>query len=303
MIKPGVVKIFKAIIKVLGWTLTILLTLLIIIILSIRTPYVQSKLVGEAEGFLETKLSTKVTIGGAYLNFPKSIELSSLYLEDLKGDTLLYFNSLEVDTDLWALLDNEIQINSLYLEHTVGKISRDSLTKEFNYLFIIDAFASPDTAQQTTGKPWTFNIHDINLSTIRFSMNDEVAGTKLNASLKDLEVNVDNLNLENPSLAIDNIDLVEANISYIQDQTKSNIDKNGPKENNTSIFDFSLNELNVSNSNFDYKTPGQNLSVKVSTLNLELDDMSLPEQRIAVNNLFLENSQIKISSTSSSDST
>lgn len=303
MIKPGAAKIFKAIIKVLGWTLTILLTLLIIIILSIRTPYVQSKLVGEAEGFLETKLSTKVTIGGAYLNFPKSIELSSLYLEDLKGDTLLHINSLEVDTDLWALLDNEIQIKSLDLKNTTGKINRDSLTKEFNYQFIIDAFSTTDTTPQTTGKPWTFNIHDINLSAIRFSMNDEVAGIKLNASLKDLEIDVDDLNLESPSLAIDNIDLVGANFSYIQNQIKSNIDKNEPKEDNASIFDFSLNELNISNSIFYYQTQGQCISGKVSTLNLELDDMNLPEQRIEVKNFLLENSQVRIASTSSSDST
>lgn len=303
MTKPGAVKRIKGIIKVLGWTLATLLTLLIIIILLIRTPYIQSKIVGEAQGFLEKKLTTKVTIGGAYLNFPKSIELSSFYLEDLKGDTLLYVYSLEVDTDLWALLDNEIQINSLDLKNTKVKISRDSLIKVFNYQFIIDAFATPDTTRQTTGNPWKFNIHDINLSAIYFAMNDEVAGLKLNASLKTLEVDVDDLNLENPSLAIDNIDLVGANVSYMQDRINPDIDKSRTKDDSPSIFDLSVNEVNISSSNFDYQTLDQSLSAEVSTLNIEVDDMNLPEQRINVKGFLLENSQIKIAVVSSSDST
>ena len=45
---------------------------------------------------LRDQLNTNLSVGGVYLNFPKSVEVSSLYLEDQKGDTLLYLGSLEI---------------------------------------------------------------------------------------------------------------------------------------------------------------------------------------------------------------
>lgn len=297
MIKPGTAKIFKGIIKGIAWVVVSLITLLIVVIILIRTPYVQNKLVGELEGFLEQKLNTKVSVGGAYLNFPKSVEISSLYLEDLKGDTLLYFNSLEVDTDLWALLDNKIQINSLDLNNAVGRINKDQTSKDFNYQFVIDAFASNDSASKPAGKPWQFNIHDVNLYSINFEIIDETAGTFLLASLKELEVDVEKLDLNRSSLKINSIDLSGSNLDY--SVTKPSNRTEVTPDSASNVFDIQLDKIAISKSRVNYKTLEQSLAANVGHLEVLLKQMSLSKEYIDIESLLLENSKVHFISSSS----
>ncbi|MTI38821.1 translocation/assembly module TamB domain-containing protein [Fulvivirga lutimaris] len=297
MVKPGVVKLFKTIMRILGWALVSLLSLLVLLIILIRTPYVQGKIVGEIEAFLEQKLNTKVSVGGAYLNFPKSLEISSLYLEDLKGDTLLYFNSLEVDTDLWALLDNKIQINALHLNRAVGKINKDKSSGNFNYQFIIDAFASNDSIAKPTSQPWQFDIHGINLHSINFEMIDEATGTSLLASLEELEVDIEKLDLDKPSLNINSVNLSGANIDYSLTESSNNTETTQDSSNNA--FDIQLGEIAILKSKVHYESLEQSLMANFGQLEILFEQISLPNQSIDVKSLLLENSQVNFSSFSS----
>ena len=68
--------------KVLGFILLWLFVILAAAILLIRLPMVQNKIVDRLQTYLQKTLQTKVTIGGAYIGFPKSIELEGLYLPD-----------------------------------------------------------------------------------------------------------------------------------------------------------------------------------------------------------------------------
>ena len=291
MIKPRTAKIFKGIIKGIAWAVVSLILLLIVLIILIRTPYVQNKLVGELEGLLEQKLDTKVSVGGAYLSFPKSLEISSFYIEDLKGDTLLYFNSLEVDTDLWALLDNKIQINSLDLNNAVGRINKDQTSKDFNYQFIIDAFASNDSVPKPAGKPWQFDLHDVNLYSINFKMVDQEAGTFLLASLKELEIEIDKLDLNKPSLDINSINMLGANLDYSVTNTSNSTETS--QSNTDNVFDIQLDKIAISTSKVNYKTMKQSLTANFGQLEILFEQLSLPNQSIDVENFLLENSQVK----------
>ncbi|MEM7109023.1 MAG: hypothetical protein AAF519_12415, partial [Bacteroidota bacterium] len=110
-------KFLRSLLKITAWILGIFIGLLLMVTLLVRIPAVQKRLVNEAEKILENKLNTQVDIGGLYVNFPTTIELAQFYIEDNAGDTLLAFDALDVDADLWALLNKTIEINSLELNN------------------------------------------------------------------------------------------------------------------------------------------------------------------------------------------
>lgn len=134
--------------RVVGWTLAILLGLVLILLLAIQTDYVQNIARKEIVAYLNKKLDTKIEIKGLHVDFPKTIVLDGVFIQDLQQDTLLSGRHIKVDIEMYGLLNNELNINELHLEGVTAKIKRQEPDVLFNYQFIIDAFASaePDTA-------------------------------------------------------------------------------------------------------------------------------------------------------------
>ncbi|MDR1682041.1 MAG: hypothetical protein LBS25_01425, partial [Candidatus Symbiothrix sp.] len=89
------------------------------------------------------------------------IRLSGIYVEDLRGDTLVYVENLSARFDLWRLKDKQLIINSIQLNDFVAKVAGDSANADFNFQFLIDAFAS-DTPD-TTSFVMQWQISDIQL--------------------------------------------------------------------------------------------------------------------------------------------
>src|SRR5688572_21731649 len=105
-------RILTKTLKVAGWVLSSIVFLLLIVIVVIQIPAIQQKITQKAVAFLEEKIGTEVEIESLYISFPKNIVLKGLYIEDQSKDTLLYAGKLSVNTDLWALARNEIQLNN-----------------------------------------------------------------------------------------------------------------------------------------------------------------------------------------------
>src|SRR5690349_1444826 len=97
--------------KIFGWIFLSLIALLLVLALVIQIPYVQHKLTAKAVGFLKDKIGTEVRLDHISLSFPKKVVLEGLYVEDQSTDTLLYAGRLAVNTDLWALTHNEIDLS------------------------------------------------------------------------------------------------------------------------------------------------------------------------------------------------
>src|SRR5690606_34162429 len=134
-------KILITSLKVIGWVCLSVIGLVVIIALAIQIPFIQNKLVQTAVNFVEEKIQTRVSLDRISLSIPKSIVLTGLYLEDQKQDTLLYAGELSVNTDLWALTKNRIQLNDVSLENLTAYVSRNESDSAFNFDYIIKAFA------------------------------------------------------------------------------------------------------------------------------------------------------------------
>jgi len=64
--------------------------LLAALILFIRSPWGQDIVVEKATNYVSSKTGTEVSIRRLFITFFGNIFLEDLYLEDTKGDTLLY---------------------------------------------------------------------------------------------------------------------------------------------------------------------------------------------------------------------
>ena len=106
--------ILNKILRVVGWILAILIGLILIFLLAIQTYYVQNIARKEIVSYLNKKLDTKIEVQGLHVDFPKTIVLDGVFIQDLKMDTLLFGRQIKVDIEMYALLNNVLNINVLH---------------------------------------------------------------------------------------------------------------------------------------------------------------------------------------------
>src|SRR5690606_27563506 len=96
----------------------------VLIALSLNVPVVQNFVKDKAITWLKKKTQTEVRLESVKIALPKDIVLNKFYIEDKKGDTLLYAQRLAVDISLFKLLDNTVEINNIELEKIRANVIR-----------------------------------------------------------------------------------------------------------------------------------------------------------------------------------
>ena len=126
--------------NVLSYILVSVVLLVFLVFLILQTPPGQNFVRGKVETYLQNKLHTKVLIGKLDINFPNSVVLKNVYIEDQTKDTLISGGQLKVDLNILKLLTNEVQIKEINLENITAKIKRVNQDTVFNFQFIVNAF-------------------------------------------------------------------------------------------------------------------------------------------------------------------
>ena len=284
------IKALKIFAKIIAWIVGIVLGILLLVFILIRVPFIQDKIAGAVEDYLEKTMETEVSVGGLYLNLPKYIELTDVYIEDQQGDSLAYFHSLEVNTDLLGLLNNHLEVSQFTLEDARARLYRGKNEQTFNYQFVIDAFTKPDTTSAPS-KPFTFDIGSIDIGPIRLFMHDSVTQSYIDASWQHLEVDVNSLDLDTMAVEIDQIALESAQFSFDQFST-GQTDSSTSESSTAAIPDIAVNELSINNSAIHFQTLDQLFEAKIGTLTAETDAMSLPETTVQLKSISLAQSDI-----------
>ncbi len=290
MKNPRVKRVSILILKIIGWTVAVVLSLLFIIILLVRIPSVQNKIVSKVEANIEKVLSTDISIDHVYINFPKSIEIQSFYIEDLEGDTLLYFKSIEIDADLWQLTNRKIELNTTDLNTVVGKIRRAENNDEFNFQYIIDAFATDTTKAQTKSKSWEFAIEDISVDSLDFSLKDDFTEMSLKAKWHELDIEINEFIPDQSKLDIGLIFIKGADLQYSMSGSSSK-DQDSDSI-STNPFNLIVGEIEIIQSGFQVETLSQKIEGSIGVLELETNEMSLNDGLIDFNKVLLSNSRV-----------
>ncbi|HEX8059676.1 MAG TPA: translocation/assembly module TamB domain-containing protein [Cyclobacteriaceae bacterium] len=231
-----------------------MIVLLIAAVLLVRIPSIQNKIAQKTISFLQDKIKTPVNLKRVVIDFPKTIVIEELYLEDQQKDTLLYAGRIGVDASMWELLHNKILLNKIEVGNTTGNISRTLPDSTFNFDYIVKAFTSHDTTQTDTtssGKPWTFAIEDIEFNDVRITYNDKTTPMRINAHVGSFNVDTDKIDLDSLKFSFNDVAIDKTNISYVTDSAQYHLsdillDASGVKYDSTNmeadIDEFSVHE-------------------------------------------------------------
>jgi hypothetical protein len=288
-------RIVVKILKIFGWIFFSIVFLLIAVALLIQLPPIQNKISQKAISILEKKIGTEVSLDKISISFPKTIVINGLYLEDQKKDTLLYMGRLAIDTDLWALTQNEIQLNDLMLENTKAYISRPEADSAYNFSYILKAFAGDSTAApDTVEQPgWKFSIEDIQLENIKAKYHDLLTGNIADLDLGLFEVSISEFNLDSMKIVVDEITLSNTRANVVQTK-QPEVTEEVAEEKQRITYDIGVAEITLENinANFQQQALGQTFRLDLGKSVLETDKIDLKSQSIDLDKFLLENTFI-----------
>ncbi len=275
-------KILLKTIKVTAWILVSVTALLLVVIALIQLPPVQDRITERVVSFLEEKLGTAVQVERLYISFPKRIVLESFYLEDQAGDTIAYVGKLEIDTDLWSLLDREVQLNDIALSRTTTFIKRNAKDSSFNFDYIVDAFAgdatpTPDTPEK---EDWTITLRELSLDDVSVAYDDALTGTYAAVDAGALETNLDVFELETLTFGVGKLDLTNTTATLVQAmeppaaEAETEPGEPGP---NLSFEEVNLHDVHL---RYSQQALAQDLQLDIGEISLDAEAIDLEKQMI-----------------------
>ncbi len=287
---------WKRILRILSSILLVLLFLFTVLVLVVRSPWGQDFIVSKATKFVSEKTKTKVEIEKLFITFGGSIDLRGLYLEDLKGDTLIYSQKIQVKIPIWPIITgNPISIDGLeWTGLRANVIQKDSI-EGFNYQFLIDAFASDSTTAKTKkdttrSKPLKISVGSIDFSDFKIIYDDAVTGMKANLNLGKLHLDGKNIDIEKMKFQVAELAIENTKVSYIQSKPSP------PSDTTESTLPYlSLDNLKLRNVTAHYESIPDiiNADINLDELELEVPKADLANQDIKVGKFILNNSTIQ----------
>ena len=203
--------------KVFLWIIASVIILVVLIALSLNIPSVQNFVKDRAITYLKKKTKTEVRLESIKIALPKDVVLNKFYIEDRKGDTLLYAEKLQVDISLFKLLKNTVEINNIELKNIRAHVKRIHPDTAFNFSFLVDAFMTEEKKPQAdTTAPLKFRIDKILFTDIGITYRDDVAGNNVKMYLGEFKTKIKNFDLAQQHYGIKTLSLKNTSLTYLQ---------------------------------------------------------------------------------------
>ncbi|GAP72292.1 hypothetical protein SAMD00024442_29_22 [Candidatus Symbiothrix dinenymphae] len=133
--------------RITGIVLIGVVLLFTIPIVLLHVPYIQQRIIHSVTAFLEYKIGSKVSVGYAKFTPFNFLVLEDIYLEDQRGDTLLYAGNFSSGFDFLPLLQGKFHFSSVYLSDFEVHLAQTE-DGTLNIQYIIDAFSSEKRVAQ-----------------------------------------------------------------------------------------------------------------------------------------------------------
>lgn len=283
--------ILKKILKGIAWALLVLFVLFVILVLVIRTPWAQQKIVNEVTTYVGKKVDTKFEIKRLFLTFRGNVQLEGLYLEDQTQDTLVYIKELEAGVSIIPLINGNISISRIDWDGLVANVTRDK-DSIFNFDFLIDAFAGEPKTDNTTAKSDStlpnIGVGPIDLANLHLKYRDEIIGLESKINLGKLKLRTKDLDLNTMEIKLRRLEL--SNVTGEVNQWLSPASNNEDEEpDNTPLPFISFNEINLRNISLQYRSKLDSIDTAIKLGNLQITDtkVNLNKQDIKVDDITL----------------
>ncbi|GGW24533.1 translocation/assembly module TamB domain-containing protein [Arenibacter certesii] len=279
--------------KIVGWLLLTLVLLVFLLLLFIRSPWGQNIIVNKAITYISEKTTTKVEIQRLFITFSGNAYIEGLYLEDKKGDTLLYSHSLEASVALAPLIKGDkIKVNSIDWDGVVANINRTEKSGTYNFDFLIDAFATDSTPSDTTSSSMPkLEIGPIALKDFKIAYLDEVDGLDAFLELGELHLKMNELDLDLMKFHITRAAISNTQISYTQNKTIGS----NPESSEASVMPVIIvDRFTIENTEANYTSISDRVEgkFKIGSFLLALPEANMGKKKITLQQLQLANSQV-----------
>jgi len=266
----------------------------ILLVLFVRSSWGQDIIVSKVTDYVSSKTNTEVTIDKLFIGFSGNIILKGLYLEDKAGDTLVYSKSLEANLPLRPVLfGNEINVKSVSWVGLKANITRKENTENFNFSFLVDAFATKDTlTPPEISEPMDVAIGTLDFTDFDLTYTDGFLGIESSLKLGKLRLDADETDLNTLRFELDGLSLTDTEIIFTQTKPSST-----ETDAEASPLPFiSVNELRLNNVTANYHSLPDSLlaQVAIGKLNLDLPKADLSKNTFEIDALSLENSIISL---------
>ena len=279
-------------------TLRVLLGILVflfLVILFVRSPFGQDIIVNNAVNYVSKKTGTKVALEKLFITFDGDLQLDGLYLEDTKGDTLVYSKSLEANIPLWKMIQGEgVGVDALDWDGLRANVIRKDSITGYNFQFLIDAFVSADTTSvttDTTSTPLNLVLGNLNFNNFDIVFDDAVAGIDSRFKIGKLKAQMETTNLEDMIFDASTIQLSDSNIKFIQkpvaiDTTTSEV----------ALPKLSFETIALNNVIAYYESQLDRLvaDINISEFSTESPIINLADSDFSLKNITLKNSKISL---------
>ena len=287
------------ILKILAKFFAGLFIFIILLLLFVRSPWGQDIIKNQLVKNISSKTNTEITLDKLFITFSGNIQLDGLYLEDKKGDTLVYSRSLEADIPIWPIIQGDaISIDNLDWEGLKANIIRKDSLQGFNYEFLMEAFAtdSTQTPQQSTQQDSTaapeINIGDLNFNDFNITFKDDVMGIDTQLSLGELILEFEKTDLEKMDFRAENASISNTEITYLQNKPFPEPENEEPAPMPYLVVEnFNLENVEV---NYNSIPDGIKANLDINEFLAEVPLMDLKTQEIEVNEIALHNSDVKL---------
>ena len=279
--------------RILGKIVGVLIVLFILLVLFVRSPWGQDIIVQRAVNYISGKTNTKVEIEKLFITFGGNIMMEGLYLEDKKGDTLVYSKSLEADVPILPIIrGNGIGVDYLDWEGVRANIIRKDSLSGYNFQFLVDAFPTTanTTTPDTTSAPLSIDLGEIYLKDFNVVFDDAVLGIDSRFVVGSLAIQMEKTDLEKMDFRASEGSISNARIKYIQSPVPPSNEEELP------LPYLAINALTLKNVFVDYQSYVDRIAadLEISNMFLELNKADLPNNVYDIGDFSLQNSIIAI---------
>ncbi len=185
----------------------VLIGIVILLMVAVNLAPVQNFLAQKAVTILSEKLKTKVSLQKVKISLFNEAQLQGLYIEDRNKDTLIYAGQASVKiTDWFFLKKGPAVLSYIGLENAHVNLYRKKDSDQWNYQFVIDAFASKSNKpKDTSASNFEIDLRQIELTKVDFKMIDAWVGSDMVGSVAKFEVDARKIDFKKKKIDIETI--------------------------------------------------------------------------------------------------
>ncbi|MEI6347316.1 MAG: translocation/assembly module TamB domain-containing protein [Bacteroidota bacterium] len=204
-------KIIKKIGTIVVWSIGSILLDLIILILLMLIPSVQTFVAQQLALYFSNELHVKINIERIYISPSLDVVMNKVYISDQHYNPMIVSEKMIVDITNFNPVEKTLSIRNILLNEPEIYLKKYATDSVINLQFIVDYFSSKDTIQQN--KKWTIKSSSFSLENAHFCFDNFHKLPLVNPK-----------NIDFNRLNIRKINAKFSSIAILQDTIKGNID-------------------------------------------------------------------------------